>query len=197
VRQAASAAHQTGMNATLARLIRGTALLAAVLTLAVSGAADSMGASAAAPFCGITWGSLPRAAGDLGQAPLAGVRTGHHDCFDRVVFDFSGPATGYRVQYVDQVLSQGRGVPLDVAGGARLDVVLLEPADGYPHGVGDHVAGVSGFRTLRAVVYGGTFEGSTTFGVGVRARLPFRVLTLAGPGAGSRIVLDVAHRWSA
>jgi hypothetical protein len=29
----------------------------------------------------------------------------------------------------------------------------------------------------------------------VRARLPFRVFSLAGPGAGSRLVIDVAHRW--
>ena len=58
------------------------------------------------------------------------------------------------------------------------------------------MADVAGYRTLRDVVYGGTFEGYTTFGVGVRARLPFRVLTLAGPDGGSRIVIDVAHRWS-
>jgi len=30
----------------------------------------------------------------------------------------------------------------------------------------------------------------------VRARLPFRVFVLAGPGNGSRLVIDVAHRWS-
>jgi hypothetical protein len=34
-----------------------------------------------------------------------------------------------------------------------------------------------------------------TLGLGVRGRLPFRVFTLDGPGAGSRIVIDVAHRW--
>jgi hypothetical protein len=55
---------------------------------------------------------------------------------------------------------------------------------------------VRGYPTLRSVVYGGSFEGYTTFGVGVRARLPFRVFTLDGPGRGSRIVVDVAHRWS-
>jgi hypothetical protein len=61
---------------------------------------------------------------------------------------------------------------------------------------GQQIADVRGYRTLRAVVYGSSFEGTTTFGVGVRARLPFRVLTLAGPGGGSRVVVDVAHRWS-
>ena len=55
---------------------------------------------------------------------------------------------------------------------------------------------VRGFGTLRSVVHAGSFEGDTTFGVGTRARLPFRVFTLAGPGGHSRIVLDVAHRWT-
>ncbi len=60
---------------------------------------------------------------------------------------------------------------------------------------GDHVVNVLRHDTMRDVVFGGSFEGYTTFAVGVRARLPYRVLTLAGPGAHSRIVLDVAHRW--
>jgi hypothetical protein len=38
-------------------------------------------------------------------------------------------------------------------------------------------------------------EGQTEIGLGVRARLPFRVFPLAGPGDGSRLVIDVAHRW--
>jgi hypothetical protein len=32
-------------------------------------------------------------------------------------------------------------------------------------------------------------------GLGVRARLPFRVFTLDGPGSMSRLVIDVAHHW--
>jgi hypothetical protein len=189
------------------RLIRGAGrllgtarlLTATTLTLALVGVTAPAPASAAgAPFCGITWGSLPRAGGDLSQAPLLDLRTGRHDCYDRVVLDFAGTAAGYRVQYADSVLSQGRGAPLDVAGGARLAVVLLEPAsDSFPHATGDHLSSVAGYRTLRDAVYGGSFEGYTTVGIGVRARLPFRVFTLAGPGGQSRIVIDVAHRWSA
>jgi hypothetical protein len=45
-------------------------------------------------------------------------------------------------------------------------------------------------------VFGGSFEGYATIGVGVRARLPFRVTTSAGSGHRSRIVLEVAHGWS-
>lgn len=35
----------------------------------------------------------------------------------------------------------------------------------------------------------------TKLGLGVRARLPFRAFALAGPGGGTRLVVDVAHRW--
>ncbi|HET6919349.1 MAG TPA: hypothetical protein VFI46_07775 [Jiangellaceae bacterium] len=38
-------------------------------------------------------------------------------------------------------------------------------------------------------------EGQTTLGLGVRARLPFRVFVLSGPADGSRVVIDVAPRW--
>jgi hypothetical protein len=66
----------------------------------------------------------------------------------------------------------------------------------YLHRVGP-VVDVAGYQTLRSVVFGGSFEGLTTFGVGVRARLPFRVFALAGPGGDTRIVLDVLHKWDA
>mgnify|MGYP001825113272 CR=1 FL=1 len=54
---------------------------------------------------------------------------------------------------------------------------------------------VNGYSTFRQVYFSATFEGETQTGLGVRARLPFRAFTLAGPGVGSRLVVDVAHRW--
>ena len=184
---------------------------ALVLAVTILGGAGTVAAHAAPPYCGITWGSLAKDQDVMSSAPLSDIRSGQHPCFDRVVFDFQGsrttfqgPASGYHVAYADNVYGQGRGDRLDIAGGAKLSVVLLDPdydtltgATTYSHGVGEHVANVSGFRTLRDVVYGGSFEGYTTVGIGVRARLPFRVFVLAGPGAGSRVVIDVAHRWSA
>jgi hypothetical protein len=56
----------------------------------------------------------------------------------------------------------------------------------------DELVKVRGWRTFRQVAFGGSFEGYTTIGLGVRARLPFRVFTLQNPG---RVVIDVAHRW--
>jgi hypothetical protein len=180
------------------------ALLSFVLVVAATlGSVGAASASSAAPYCGITWGSLAKVNEALSPQALIDVRTGRHDCYDRVVFDFQGPANGYRVRYVDTVYSQAKGEKLNVAGGARLDVTLLEPVNNvetgattYSHKVGYHTAGLNGYRTLRDVVYGGSFEGYTTFGVGTHARLPFRVFTLSGPGNHSRIVIDVAHQWA-
>jgi hypothetical protein len=171
-------------------------LLLIALAVLVSGSALGATSAGATPYCGITWGSLPRAGGTLNPAELVTTRTGEAACYDRLVFEFARPANGYRVAYTSVVYREGQGQPLSVAGGAVLGVHLLQPADGYPHAPGSPVTNVTGFRTLRDVVYGGTFEGYTTFGVGVRARLPFRVFVLAGPGTHSRIVLDVANRWA-
>jgi hypothetical protein len=60
---------------------------------------------------------------------------------------------------------------------------------------GLYVTDISGYQTFRQVAYAGSFEGYTSIGLGVRARLPFRVFTLDGPGSGSRLVVDVAHFW--
>lgn len=159
--------------------------------------------SATAPYCGITWGSLEKSGGHLSPAPLLTTRTGQHDCWDRLVFEFDGAADGYRVAYSSEVYTEGKGDPLSgqTAGGALIGVHLRNPGydqgghTTYPYAVGAHVASVAGYRTLRDVVFGGTFEGYSTFAVGVRTRLPFRVFVLAGPGSHSRIVLDVAHLW--
>jgi hypothetical protein len=187
------------MSRTLRHLLTVVLVLTAV-ALPVAAVTAPTPVPAATTSCTTPWGSTGEWVMPLGRAPLTAVRAGRHDCFDRVVFDLAGPAAGYRVEYVDQVFQDGSGAVLTVPGGARLLVNVNHPAyddAGNPTIVpvptaGREVADVSGYRTLRSVVYGSSFEGATTFGVGVRARLPFRVFTVDG----SRIVVDVAHRWS-
>jgi hypothetical protein len=160
-------------------------------------------ATTTTPVCDIVWGSTEKTAGPLSQAPLLSVETGRHECWDRVVFELDGSAQGYSVRYATAVPTDGEGVDLVpyTAGGAHLWVTLRAPAYDAGHRAtfsaqtGQHVANVLRYDTLRDVVFGGSFEGYTTFAVGVRARLPFRVLLVAGPGTHSRIVVDVAHRW--
>jgi hypothetical protein len=117
------------------------------------------------------------------------------------VFDIDGSGAGYRVAYVSQVLTQGRGQPLSLRGGAFLDITINASANDpnghitYNPTDPSNVVNVTGFRTFRQVAFGGSFEGVTTFGLGVRARLPFRVFALTGPGSHSRLVVDVGHQW--
>lgn len=171
--------------------------------VAGTGQAGAIGAaSTTEPYCGITWGSGTKSAGALSTGNLLTTRTGQHDCYDRLVFEFNGVANGFVVSY-GETYTQGEGVALSpyTAGGALLNVTLMAPAHNddytvtYPYRTGDHVVNVMRYRTLRDAVFGGSHEGYTTFAVGVRARLPFRVFVLSGPDTHSRIVLDVAHYW--
>ena len=161
---------------------------------------------AATSTCQIVWGSLGKSRSDPGgaQGTLTNLRAGRHGCFDRAVIDLAGvPAAqvGYVVSYVDEVVRPGSGEPVPLAGGARLQATVTVPSYDdqgrltYQPSNPDAVVDVGGYSTLRQVALAGSFEGQTTFGVGVRARLPFRVFVLDGPGNGSRVVIDVAHRW--
>jgi hypothetical protein len=163
-------------------------------------------AAAAAPYCGITWGSQAKAM-DRGDTEfLYDVRAGRHACFDRLVIDVGGQdATfgSYDVRYVREVRADGSGDRVPVRGGAVLQVVVKAPAysDLGPTYVPRNraeVVNVSGYDTFRQVAWAGSFEGQTTLALGVRSRLPFRVLTLPGtPDTDHtpRLVIDVAHRW--
>jgi hypothetical protein len=72
-------------------------------------------------------------------------------------------------------------------------VVFAHGSPAYTPANRAELANVAGYQTFRQVAWAGSFEGYTSVGLGVRARLPFRAFTLAGPGGGSRLVIDVAH----
>ncbi|TYP80649.1 AMIN-like domain-containing (lipo)protein [Blastococcus xanthinilyticus] len=184
------------------------AVLAGVVALLLGFLTPAAAAgSARAPYCGLVWGSLPESsAAAAAGLTVSDVRAGRHACFDRLVVDLRGPAaaTGWSVRYVDAVHEVGSGAPVPLAGGAALEVVVDAPAYDR-HGNATYlppsrgaVVDVAGFRTFEQVAWAGSYEGSTTLGVGTRARLPFRTFVLLGaPGNDDavRLVIDVAHRW--
>jgi len=179
-------------------LVRG---LLAVLLVVVSGALVAPSASAA-PYCGIRWGSLSKEETATTIASVVNVRAGRHACYDRLVLDFNGRMNSYSVRYVPAVTLDGSGEVMPLRGGARLEIIVsgnafnpetYEPT--YQPANRHEAVPVQGWRTFRQIGWGGSYEGQTTLGVGVRARLPFRVFVLAGPADGSRLVVDVAHRW--
>jgi hypothetical protein len=183
-------------------------LAAAVLTAvgAVAPAVSARADRAAAPYCGITWGSPPESRTGMSTRQITNVRAGRHACFDRLVIDLTGaPAghpigrLGYDVRY-GPVAQDGSGTPIPLVG-TDLRIIVRAPAHDvnyrptYDPRDDRRIVNVTGFSTFRQVAFGGTFEGQTTIGLGVRARLPFRVSILNGPGTGARLVIDVAHRW--
>ncbi len=152
--------------------------------------------------CANRWGSLAKSAvDDVNPARIVNLRSGRHRCFDRLVVDLEGRGTGYSVEYVDQLIEDGRGNVVPLRGGARLEVRVNRPAHDedlnptYMPSDRYEALDVGHYDTFRQVAFLGTFEGITQIGLGVRARLPFQVFILPGPGSGSRLVLDVAHRW--
>jgi hypothetical protein len=170
--------------------------------IAVPAVAGGTTAASSTSSCGNHWGSLPKASSMPGAgSKLTGVRSGRHTCFDRIVFDVAGKGPGARVRYVSNVHQDGSGFLVPLRGGAKLEIILsMTDHDEAGHATyrpanRRELTNVAGYRTFRQVAYAGSFEGQTTIGLGVRARLPFRVFTLAGPGSGSRVVVDVAHTW--
>jgi hypothetical protein len=176
-------------------------MLLALLLAATSLGTTVSAAAATAPYCGIRWGSLPKQHAITSTAPMTNVRAGQHACFDRLVVDIAGPADGYWVNYVTAVCADGSGAVVPLRGGARLQITVVAPAYNddyrptYEPANPRELRNVSGWRTFRQIAWAGSFEGQSTIGLGVRARLPFRVFALDGPGDGGRVVIDVAHKW--
>ncbi|WIG15907.1 AMIN-like domain-containing (lipo)protein [Kocuria rosea] len=173
-------------------------VLAMGLGLIVPGSAN-----AAAPYCGITWGSGAKARSGEATTPryphVTDVRAGQHRCFDRMVIDLDGRLRGYDVRYA-RFTGIGSGDPIPLRGTDLVITVNAPAYDGrgrptYEFDDRRELVDVAGYRTFRQVAWGGSYEARTSVGLGVRARLPFRVFVLDGPGRGSRLVVDVAHRW--
>jgi hypothetical protein len=175
-----------------------TATLGAVAVPSVAVAAS---APRAAAVCPTGWGSLDKVdwSSTSGEY-ITNARTGRQDCYDRFVVDVPGASAdqlGYTVHYVDELVQDPSGTRIPVSGGAILEVIVRAPAydsgaPTYPGQAGQPLPGVNltGYRTFRDAKFAGSFEGQSQFGLGLRARLPFRVLQLDG-----HLVVDVAHTW--
>jgi hypothetical protein len=177
------------------RLLALCSLLLALLAVAAPSAV-----AASSPYCGIRWGSLDKVSQSTNVTSMTNVRAGRHDCFDRLVLDYQGRNDGFAVRYVPAIKGLGLAQPVDLRGGALLEIVVAEPYGPdtqplYDPANSDELVDVTGWRTFRQVAWVELWESNSTLGLGVRARLPFRVFVLDGPGSGSRLVIDVAHTW--
>lgn len=178
-----------------------------VLAIAMSiapAAAVTSAPTASASVCEAQWGSLVKQRAPYTSKQITNIRSGRHLCFDRLVVDVNGKGKGrpgYQVRYVKSVTKDGSGAYVPLRGGAKLRIIVHAPAyddNGrltYKPGSWRELVDVTGYRTFRQVAWAGSFEGQTTIGLGVRARLPMRVFVLNDVDGGHRVVVDVAHRW--
>ncbi|HET6969476.1 MAG TPA: hypothetical protein VFI44_14415 [Ornithinibacter sp.] len=140
---------------------------------------------------GRTSPTFPDLGGDLGG--IGRVRVGHHEGYDRVVWEF--PGTGrptFKVHYVDEPLGDGSGDPVSVEGDAYVEVLVTTvaiPADGTTRPADAPASALAGTVIAQAhAIYGG-FEGYGQAFIGVTdERRPLRVTTLTDP---TRLVVDV------
>jgi len=127
---------------------------------------------------------------------LEHVRVGRHPGYDRIVFEFSGPLPGYRVQPVTTLAEDGSGEPV-WPGYHNLLLVRLEPAQAHDDsGRGTLTAGerqgAPGQPALRRFQLIGDFEGVVSYGLRLGLATPnLHVFELTGP---NRLVVDIAQQ---
>ena len=130
-------------------------------------------------------------AGAQSTPTLIDVRAGTHTGYDRVVFEFRGAVPEHRVGYVDQLVEDGTGDPVSVAGDADLEVVF-QGANAHEENGSPTVSPrrfSPGLPAVKEVAQLGDFEAVVSYGIGVDQRRPIQVSTLSDP---SRLVIDIA-----
>ena len=122
---------------------------------------------------------------------LVDVRAASHAGFDRVAFEFRGGVPEHRIQYVDQLVEDGTGDPVPVAGDADLEVVF-EGANAHEENGSPTITPrrfSPGLPAVKEIAQLGDFEAVVSYGIGVDRRRPIEVSTLSSP---SRLVIDIA-----
>jgi hypothetical protein len=128
-----------------------------------------------------------------GTSTLVAIRAAHHPetspPYDRVVFEFNGPVPLVNIEYVDELLGDGSGLLVSIAGTAIVRLIA-QPAQAHTE-QGQPTAPTRvayNLPIVKEVVGAGDFEGQVTYGIGLATKATTRVITLQ---AKSRIVIDL------
>ncbi|APT88332.1 hypothetical protein CFRA_02515 [Corynebacterium frankenforstense DSM 45800] len=168
--------------------------------LALSAACAGCSGASQAPATGLTplGDANPAMKTERPEAPaglaVTDVRTGHHDTFDRVVFDLAGEGRpGWYVDYDETPASQASGATVTYRGSVALNVNIDGTAYPFEVGVDDpHLTRVTAQEdgVLTEVVPVGTLEGRSQFVVGLEREVPYSVQVIDGP---TRLVIDLVR----
>jgi hypothetical protein len=132
----------------------------------------------------------------IARANITDVRTGTHDGYDRVVFEFADGLPEASLERAEPPFTQdASGEPIDVQGESFLRLILrggtkqtLEGTISYD-GPTEFEAG---YPALVHLIEGGDFEAQSTWYFGLAAESCVRVLTLTDDGT-ARLVIDIEH----
>lgn len=128
-----------------------------------------------------------------GVAMLRSVRSGRHEGYDRIVFEFEDHLPEYTIRYMQDPTACGSGHRVDAEAAAALEVDLRPAAahddQGQPT-IAERVRspGLPALRTARITC---DFEAIVTWVLGLDRRAPVRTLELGSP---PRLVVDIPHR---
>lgn len=138
--------------------------------------------------------AAPASASTQTQTPLVvNARWGGHATFDRIVIDLQGYVPTVTVTPVSQLIYDGSGKPVPLAGKHFLEI-RLNPAAAH------NDAGESVYKgpklqkiylsKLKGIAMTGDYEGYVTFGAAFDTLPYYRAYTLHSP---ERFVVDIAH----
>lgn len=126
-------------------------------------------------------------------AVVTGVRVGHHDGFDRIVFDIEGSTDpGWFMDYTDTPAQMGSGRPLEYDG--KVALILNIHGVAYPFETSieePDLSHINGAGNIVSVNEHGIFEGTQMFVAGLDGRHPYSVQVLQNP---TRIVVDILDK---
>lgn len=120
------------------------------------------------------------------------VRAGDHDTFDRVVFEFSGPGMpGWTTRYTNEPLHQASGLPLEVADGTHLEVMVHGTpwAQPWPEWLNSGYLDVAA-GGVKNIYSAGAFEGESQWVIDVERERPYFVYTMDNP---TRLVIEFSN----
>ncbi|MDY6981704.1 MAG: hypothetical protein SV422_01310 [Pseudomonadota bacterium] len=142
----------------------------------------------------LTAGIIDQPRRNASTATLVATRTGVHDGFDRIVFEFDEHVPGYHIEYIDRPVRKcGSGDVTQVAGDGWLEV-RMSPAkahtdEGRPTlTVREHTLNLAVLSELEMTC---DFEGIVTWVAGVASPNRYQVRELDNP---PRLVVDILTR---
>ena len=132
----------------------------------------------------------------VARANITDVRTGTHDGYDRVVFEFADGLPEASLERAEPPFTHdASGEPIAVAGDSFLRLIMRGGTKQTEDGTSSY-DGPTVFETnhpaLVHLVEGGDFEAQSTWYFGLAAESCVRVLTLTDDGS-ARLVIDIEH----